>query len=330
MEKILSLIIPTYNMEKYLNKCLDSLIVDNMNLLEVLIINDGSKDRSSEIAHEYESNYPNTFRVIDKENGNYGSCINRGLKEATGKYIKVLDADDSFDNNNLSSYLTFISQQDNDLILNNCIKVDLEGNIVGTFSISNIYKTISFKEFAQKKIFPQMHCITYKREKIYSISYKQTEGIPYTDQEWVTIPMQNINTVINSNILLYKYLIGREGQTIDKEIWSKSFKHQKKVALSIIKCAHDYKGDQNHKKYLVQKASNYLTFLYTEHIINSVYDELEFKEFDDVIKNNYPFIYNSNYNNRFINLIIKRWRLNKSNKFNIRLFLWINKYYSML
>ena len=83
-------------MEKYLNKCLDSLIVENMNLLEVLIINDGSKDNSSNIAHVYENKYPNTFRVIDKENGNYGSCINRGIKEAKGKYIKVLDADDSF------------------------------------------------------------------------------------------------------------------------------------------------------------------------------------------------------------------------------------------
>ena len=78
-------------MEKHLNKCLDSLIVKDMNLMEVLVINDGSKDKSSEIAHEYVKKYPETFRVIDKENGNYGSCINRGLIEAKGEYIKVLD-----------------------------------------------------------------------------------------------------------------------------------------------------------------------------------------------------------------------------------------------
>ena len=96
-------------MEKYLDKCLTSLIVsdDKMPLLEVLVINDGSKDRSSEIAHSYEQKYPQTFRVIDKENGNYGSCINRGLKEATGKYVKVLDADDWFDTNNLSNVMFF-------------------------------------------------------------------------------------------------------------------------------------------------------------------------------------------------------------------------------
>ena len=118
MEKVLSLIIPTYNMEKYLKKCLDSLIVENMDLLEVLVVNDGSKDNSSKIAHEYEEKYPNTFRVIDKENGNYGSCINRGLAEAKGKYVKVLDADDCFDVNNFNKYLSFLQENDVDLVLN--------------------------------------------------------------------------------------------------------------------------------------------------------------------------------------------------------------------
>ena len=105
MEKILTIIIPTYNMEKYLDKCLTSLIIEDkklMKLLEVLVVIDGAKDRSSEIGHTYQDKYPETFRVIDKENGNYGSCINRGLKEAKGKYVKVLDADDSFDNGNFS------------------------------------------------------------------------------------------------------------------------------------------------------------------------------------------------------------------------------------
>ena len=65
MNKILSIIIPTYNMEKYLRKCLDSLVVsdENMQQLEVLIVNDGSKDFSSQIAHEYELKYPQMFRV---------------------------------------------------------------------------------------------------------------------------------------------------------------------------------------------------------------------------------------------------------------------------
>ena len=92
MDKILTVIIPTYIMEDYLRYCLDSLLIkENFKQLEVLIINDGSKDSSSAIGHEYEQLYPEVFRVIDKENGNYGSCINRGLKEAKGKYVKILE-----------------------------------------------------------------------------------------------------------------------------------------------------------------------------------------------------------------------------------------------
>ena len=118
MNKILSIIIPTYNMEKYLRKCLDSLIVsnENMELLEVLVVNDGSKDTSLQIAQEYDIKYPQTFRVIDKENGNYGSCVNRGLKEAVGKYVKVLDADDYFDTFEFEKAIDFLKQNDYDLV----------------------------------------------------------------------------------------------------------------------------------------------------------------------------------------------------------------------
>ena len=73
-EKILSIIVPSYNMEKYLPKCLGSLVVapELMERLEVFVVNDGSKDRTSEIAHEFASKWPNTFRVVDKSNGHYG------------------------------------------------------------------------------------------------------------------------------------------------------------------------------------------------------------------------------------------------------------------
>ena len=104
---VLTVVIPTYNMQGFLNRCLDSLIVDSalMDSLEVPVINDGSKDNSSVIAHTYQDRFPYTFRVIDKENGNYGSCINRGLAEAKGKYIKVLDADDWFNTKEFEVFL---------------------------------------------------------------------------------------------------------------------------------------------------------------------------------------------------------------------------------
>ena len=110
MEKLLTLIVPTYNMEQYLERCLTSLIIDSdqMDLMQVLVINDGSKDRSSEIAHSFEDKYPHTYTVIDKENGNYGSCFNCGIELALGKFIRLLDADDWFNAEGLSEFINHL------------------------------------------------------------------------------------------------------------------------------------------------------------------------------------------------------------------------------
>lgn len=99
MQKLLTIVVPMYNVEKYVRKCLGSFVMpdkEKMNSLEVLCINDGSPDHSSEIAKQFQANYPATYRVIDKTNGNYGSCINRGLAEAKGLYFKVCDGDKLF------------------------------------------------------------------------------------------------------------------------------------------------------------------------------------------------------------------------------------------
>lgn len=95
MEKVLTVTVPAYNVERYLNQTLESFIhEDIMKDIEVLIIDDGSKDRTALIGKQYEQRYPDTFRVISKENGGHGSTINRGIREANGDYFKVVDGDD--------------------------------------------------------------------------------------------------------------------------------------------------------------------------------------------------------------------------------------------
>jgi len=224
MEKILTVIVPTYNMEKYLDKCLTSLILseEQMNQLEVLVINDGSKDRSSEIAHGYEQCYPQTFRVIDKENGNYGSCINRGLKEATGKYVKVLDADDCYENKNLGQYLSFLQKTNVDLVINDFVCTGTDGKIIRTVH----YNLPTQVDFAFSRnicrsmhlAILQMHAVAYKLDVLRSMGYIQTEGISYTDQEWVFTPLMKVQTICYFDKIIYRYLLGRPGQTMAPEI----------------------------------------------------------------------------------------------------------------
>lgn len=237
MDKQLTLIIPTYNMEKYLHTCLDSLIMDKgMDLLEVLVVNDGSKDASSAIAHEYERKYPDVFHVIDKENGNYGSCVNRGLKEATGRYVKILDADDHFDTASLKQLMERIKDINADLILTDNI-------IFGDNDISQKYygfelpkmKVLNFADYCDRlKSNIQMHNVTYRRSIFSQFDYHQTEGISYTDMEWILAPMARVQTMIYFPIPLYNYLIGRVGQTISAEQIIRSSSHVVKLANSML------------------------------------------------------------------------------------------------
>ena len=92
MQKVLSVIIPVYNMEKYIRQCLESLMIrEILDKIEILVVLDGSTDRSEEIAMEYVAAHPDSVRVISKPNGGHGSAINTGMDHAAGEYVKVLD-----------------------------------------------------------------------------------------------------------------------------------------------------------------------------------------------------------------------------------------------
>lgn len=258
MNKLLTIIIPTYNMEKYLHKCLGSLIVsdENMEHLEVLVVNDGSKDSSSQIAHEYEEKYPQTFRVIDKENGNYGSCINRGLKEATGKYVKVLDADDYFNTKQFAQYITILLQTNADLVLTDfdivdevdtcrkCVSYNIPTNHVLKFV--QICKNKSFQNLS-------MHAVTYKSDIFSRMNYCQSEGIFYTDQEWIFSPMFMVEDCIYYPIPVYRYLLGRSGQTMESSTLLKNISHTMQGTL---KMCTDYSN-----MYTTGNKNNYFNYL---------------------------------------------------------------------
>ena len=131
MDKILSIIIPSYNMEAYLAKGLDSvLLIYNPSPLVVFVVNVGSKDGTLEIARSYATRFPGIVNVIDKENGHYGSCINAGLKIAQGKYVRILDADDSFYTDEFEEFVKFLKTTDADLIVNDYKKEYINGNAV--------------------------------------------------------------------------------------------------------------------------------------------------------------------------------------------------------
>lgn len=329
MYKVLTIVVPTYNMEKYLDRGLSSLIIsdENMRKLEVLVVNDGSKDRSSEIAHFYEQRYPNTFRVIDKENGNYGSCVNRGLQEATGKYIKILDADDWFDTEVLDLFISYLLEVDADLIISDYKVVDAKGDVSETYNFKlPTDHQFGLDELSEGTITWLWHQgITYKTEKVRAINYQQTEGISYTDDEWIYAPMVKVQQICYFPHYLYLYLRGREGQTFDPTVLKKTFASRVivvKKLLEYYQCYRD-KVDKEIRNYLFVKFIIKLTTIYNFYLIkeSSAEGNKTIHELDSLIKDKAPEIFNSlgAIHNKLGWYYIQDWRNSGYKKTTVRL-----------
>lgn len=110
-QKILSISIAAYNVEKYLKQLMNSIIrSQRMEDIEVIIVNDGSKDRTVSIAEEYVKMFPNSVVLIDKRNGGHGSTINTGISKASGHYFKSIDGDDWVDSSGLCRLVDYLKK----------------------------------------------------------------------------------------------------------------------------------------------------------------------------------------------------------------------------
>lgn len=248
--KILTLIIPSYNMEHYIGKCLDSLLIHcHLNAVEVIVVNDGSQDRTSEIAHRYERMYVGIITVLDQVNGNYGSCINHALAVASGKYVKILDADDSFDTIHFERFISFLLQTDADLVLSDYVIVNTDGEITEKpyFNCSKLssqgYDDVVDLASPDFIAWIQMHAVTYRTELLVKMGYRQCEGLSYTDQQWIFAPMIYVKMVVFFHLPVYRYLIGREGQTMDPRVMKKQARHLDEVIWNMLDDFNRYRAD---------------------------------------------------------------------------------------
>ena len=257
-------------MEKYIGRCLDSLLIPEFDQVEVLVVNDGSKDRSSEIAHSYADRYPGSIRVIDKPNGNYGSCINAALPLCTGRYVKVLDADDTFDTDAFSKFVKCLSTYNADVILTKFSRIDQKGQeymIVG-FNVDNLTndKSYSIKEsfnnLSHKLMW--MHSTCYKRSLFIKFSYHQLEGISYTDTIWSILPLCHCESVTFSDIKLYRYSVGRDGATTQPEQVLKSAPQFFTIAKFLLEKYDSFTGNNRQRKLFYCQLCHYHRVFYRQ------------------------------------------------------------------
>lgn len=243
--KSLSIIIPSYNSEDYLQQCLNSLLIGRDDELDVIVINDGSTDKTSSIAHEYNNKYP-FIRVVDKENAGHGSCINLGIKIAQGLYFKVLDSDDSLNKEGLLHLLDVIKLENDahnnpDLFLADYCSYYEDNNLPQariSFKkyVKEIETVITWDELNKIGLsdFFMMHMTIVKTSLLRKIKIPLLEHTFYEDNQFLFYIIKNTRTLYYLDKELYKYTVGRKGQSISLDNMAKKYEHQYRVMHAII------------------------------------------------------------------------------------------------
>ena len=216
-KKLLTICVPAYNVEEYIEKNLRSYEQELIRTrVEVLIINDGSSDRTKELAEQYSDKYPETYRVIDKENGGHGSTINRGIEEAKGMYFKVVDGDDWLTQTALIKLLRELEKSSADLVITDYQTIDKKSGdreVIRYCSLeSGALYTIG--ELTQKKALVSMATACYKTEILLKHRVRLLEKTYYVDEQLNVQPFAFINTIFYMNLVLYNYLIGNQSQSM--------------------------------------------------------------------------------------------------------------------
>ena len=187
MDKILSISIAAYNIAEYLPSTLVMFEgMHNKDLIEILVVNDGSKDQTSQIAREFEDRLPGIVRLIDKPNGGWGSTVNAGIQNATGKYFKLLDGDDYYDISNLEKFVEFLAKCDADMVLTPFLLFEDKTNKI--FNVEK-YKDIFYREdvFSPSELntMLSMHETTFRTQMLKDNFPNISEHCFYTDIEYI-------------------------------------------------------------------------------------------------------------------------------------------------
>lgn len=302
--KTLSIVIPVYNTEKYIQRCIDSLIIDDIiDDIEIILVNDGSKDKSIDIMNLFQKKHPKSVIVIDKENGGHGSTINAGLKVATGKYFRVIDSDDWVNSIDFNEFVKRLKKEDVDLIITDYRKeyiYDGQSEKICWKKLKDNQR-YNFDKFDLKlleKDYFVMANSTYKTEVLRKSNLKMLEKTFYVDMQYNVVPILYIKTFKFMKLDIYRYFIGRPDQSMNLNNFVKNRANHETVMKFLIEYYNENykKFSENKDKYIKQILYYMLT---THYYIYCVYSKKEkgktykeIKKFDKYLKKSNKDLYN--------------------------------------
>ena len=207
----LSIIVPVYGVEKYIDKCLNSLVKQSLKEIEIIVVNDGTKDNSQKIIDKYVKKYPDKIKSYIKENGGQGSARNYGLKKATGEYIGYVDSDDFVEKDMYKKLYDKAKENNYDIVVcgNYNVSEDYQNKNIDAF-INNYNTDLENIFFGKMAVWNKI----YKRDILIKNKLEFKEKVWYEDLAFTLKAIMNSNTFAFIDEPLYDYLI-REGSTMN-------------------------------------------------------------------------------------------------------------------
>lgn len=204
---LISIIVPVYNVENYLAKCLDSLLNQTYQHIEILVVNDGSKDQSEKIVQDYAFRFPEKIKAFNKENGGLSDARNYGIDHATGAYLGFVDSDDYVTETMFEEMLNLSLKHDAEIVICNIQKVDENGNVTQMLTqIPNMPENIDLEShfsvfsdlsyFACNKLF--------KKELFKDKRFKK--GVHFEDIQLIPQLLLECKTLAQTQNYHYQYL----------------------------------------------------------------------------------------------------------------------------
>ena len=271
--KLLTLVVPSYNVENYIRRCLDTLVQGGEEV-EVIVVNDGSKDGTVRIAQEYVDAYPSIVQLISKENGGHGSTVNKGLELATGEYFFVVDSDDWLDVEALHVLLEKIKETKRkkmavDLFVVNYVYEHVEDGTHNAVHYRNVLPIERLFTWADTKKFDLvqfilMHSTVHKTSILRQSGVILPEHTFYVDNILVYLPLPYFKTMYYVDVDLYRYFIGRIDQSVSHSSMINRIDQYIRVAKIMISSHHlEEIDDPKLRKYMYSFLSIVLTIVNT-------------------------------------------------------------------
>lgn len=235
MEKILTIVIPSYNVEKYIHNTLYSILqAQNVDKMDIIIVNDGSTDNTEKIVLESIEDDTDNTRLINKDNGGHGSAINSGLAVAEGKYFIVIDGDDWIETKKIDEFITFLEKCSQDVVVTGHYRNYIKTNCEEKYG----YKErrgfeCNVEYLLEKNYLIPMTDICYKTELLKNVNLSIQENTFYVDEEFCCIPFVKVNSIIFWGDGFYHYRIGDESQSMSDTNMVNRIDHKMRVLTNL-------------------------------------------------------------------------------------------------